>query len=194
MSKIITPILLFIVSVGLFFSYIKPAYGTLNKLREQSIRLDKAIKESEVLLGRHADLMEKYNNISSVNKTRFKQFLPDALDSVGLIIEMDFLATKNNLDITTFEVPVIGGANLNKNRRTRQVKKDTEDNSPVHTATFVVECDGDYFDFKNFLLDVEKSLLPLDVVELEVNVADITEPGTEMGISYKIKLQTYWFK
>ncbi len=194
MSKIITPIILFIVSVGLFFTYIKPAYGTLLKLREQSARLDLAIAESDVLLEKHTDLVKKYNNISDINKKRFKQFLPDALDAVGIIIDMDFLATKHNLNIRTFEVPVMKDVNVG-NRNKRKASNNSEDeNNPVKSATFTIECDGNYDDFKKFLLDIERDLLLLDMTELNISVSDITEPGAVMETVYSVKLQTYWFK
>ncbi len=197
MSKIIVPILLFIVSVGLYFTYLKPAYSVYLAFKEQEKRLDTAIGDSKELLKRYDDLYGEYSLITATQKEKLNKILPDAVDIVRLVMDLDNLATNHNLSIKSFDIPDVesGQTSTVRNRRNnRSGSASKEKESPVAKAVLGVEIAGDYKDFKSFLFDVERSLSLMDVVTLDIKTSDMTKPDVEDPIVYSLGLQVYWLK
>ncbi len=196
MSKIIVPILLFILSVGLYFTYLKPAYGVYLAFKEQEERLDIAIVDSKELLKKYDVLYGEYSLITDSQKEKLSKILPDAVDIVRLVMDLDNLATNHNLSISSFEIPDMETDQLPhaSNRKNNRSGNNEEAENPVASAVLGVEIAGDYNDFKSFLFDAERSLSIMDVVAIDIKTFDITKPGVENQIVYSLGLQVYWIK
>jgi Tfp pilus assembly protein PilO len=189
MSKVLTPILFTIVAIGLFFSYLKPAYSELQASKERLTRIDEAIEESNTLLANYTELKNKVSAISEQDQKNLAKILPDAVDVVRLILDLDSLATKYGLTILSFEIPDIESELATKAKKKANT---TVEESPVMKAVLTIECEGAYANFKKLLVDVERSMSLMDVVELEVAVSDGTQ--TDEEAVYTLGLQTYWLK
>lgn len=188
MSKVLTPILFTIIALGLFFSYLRPAYSELNASKERLVRIDQAIEESDKLLSNYTELKNKMNAISAEDQKNLAKILPDSVDVVRLILDLDSLATKYGLTIRSFEIPDI------ESELTLKKSPDaTLEESPVMKAVLTITCEGSYADFKKLLVDIERSMSLMDVVELEVKVAE-KSTDTEEEAVYTLGLQTYWLK
>lgn len=192
MSKVITPILFFLAAIGLFFTYLQPAYDVLLAFQAQEERLDDTLEESDKLIEVHDSLLRQYNSISSEDMKRLSQILPNDVDVVRLIVDIDALATKHRLTIRSFGVPYLQSEVTNTSSRNRVVAK--ADEGPVGSAILTIECDGEYADFKALLLDIEQSLSLLDLVSLNIAVSDMTRPNAVRETVYTLGLQTYWLK
>jgi Tfp pilus assembly protein PilO len=191
MSQVITPILLLIASLGLFFTYLKPAYGILEEFQAQEKEIDKAIVDAERLVKRYDDLLLQRNSLSSANMKDLKKILPDNIDVVGMIIDISHLAGTHNLNINSFDVPVLPVAGEAPKRN-----KNKEEASPIASAILGVEITGDYFDFKELISGLERSMSLMDVVGIEIEVEedkeDENEDGKDYIITYTVELQGYW--
>ncbi len=194
MSKVITPIIFIIIAVGLFFSYIRPAYDILLAFKEQAIRLDASIVKTDDLLEKHDRLLGKYSSISPEDRQKLEQLLPTSIDVVHLIIDIDALSTRRNLKIRSFGIPDIETKEVVPTRRGASENTQGKDDDLVDSATITIECDGEYSDFKMFLYDIEKNLSLMDLIGLDIDVSDITQVNTENEIVYEFELQTYWLK
>ena len=148
-----------------------------------------AIQESDALLTNYTELKNKVNAISAQDQKNLEKILPDAVDVVRLILDIDSLATKYGLTILSFEIPDIE-SELNAKAK-KNANAPTEE-SPVMKAVLTIECEGSYADFKKLLVDIERSMSLMDVVTLEVKVADGAESQAEAV--YTLGLQTYWLK
>lgn len=188
MSKVLMPVLFLITAIGLFFTYLSPAYDVLLASQAQEARLDESIKQSEALLATHDDLLRKYNSIPAEDIKRLVQLLPNDVDTVRLIMDIDALTTKHSLSVRSFKVP-----NINA-RAVKNTTQTAEEEKPVGEAILTIECDGDYFDFKELLNDIEISLSLVDVVGLKIKVADLTLPDAVDTTVFTLELQTYWLK
>lgn len=196
MSKIVTPILFFIIAIGLFFTYIRPAYDVLLAFQQQEKEIDQAIESTKELVIIHDNLMTELNNIDPKDKTRMRTILPESVDVVRLILDLDALATKHDIDIEEFEIPVLEVEQPTQNTRSRGRTNTDEQEKPYTSAILTVEFAGAYPDFKDFLIDVERSLILMDVVDMEISVPDITQPGIDADsqTTYSVGLQVYWLK
>jgi len=192
MTKVLTPILFFLAAIGLFFTYLRPAYDVLLAFQAQEDRLDTTLEESGKLLEVHDSLLRKYNSISSENLKRLTQILPNDVDVVRLIVDIDALTTKHRLSIRSFEVPYLESEVASASSKKKQTAE--EDKGPVGEAILTIECEGEYANFKALLLDIEKSLSLMDLVSLHIEVSDMTRPNAVRGTVYTLGLQTYWLK
>lgn len=196
MSRLIAPILLFIVSAGLFFTYLKPAYNVYLAFKEQEKRLDVAIGDSKDLLKKYDELYGKYSLITDAQKQKLDKILPDSVDVVHLVMDLDNLSTNHNLSINSFDIPDMeSGQTPTRSKNRRNITNKDKDSS-IGEAVLGLDIEGDYKDFKSFLYDVEKSLSLMDAVSLEIDVPDVDmlQPGVERKVSYSLKLQVYWLK
>jgi Tfp pilus assembly protein PilO len=182
MSKVIAPFLLLVASIGLIFSYVQPAWETLNTFQELELRLENAVRQTEQMLSTLTTLQNKYESFPPEEVRRLNQLLPDDVDAVRLIIDIDTIAEEHGLTIDNFAVPYINTKEL------------TTEENVVESAVMSISAKGSYASFKDFLFDIESSLTLLDVVNLNVHsgVPDYITGG--IVPSYKIDLQTYWFK
>lgn len=199
MSKIIVPILLFIISVGLYFTYLKPAYNVYLAFKEQEKRLDTAIGDSKELLKKYDDLYGEYSLITELQKEKLNKILPNAVDMVHLVLDLDNLATNHSLSIKSFEIPDLESDKVSpstnrRNNRNKNNNANKDEDDHVAKAVLGVEVAGEYRDFKAFLYDIERSLSLMDVVKLDIETSDMTKPGVEDKIVYSLGLQVYWLK
>lgn len=171
-------IILVIISFFLSVFYSKPLFGEINVLSTEKTSLDKALNDSKGLVKTVSDKEVLYNNLSEEGKSRLNKLLPDSIDNVKLIIDIDNIASKyrlkiRNIDIKTGATGEFGGSDLNK---------------PYGIASLRFSVTAPYDSFKLFLNDLEDSLRLVDITSLSFN------SGDKNLNEYKIELKTYWLK
>lgn len=205
MTQVIAPFILLAVSVGLFFSYLRPAIDVLTAFQEQEARVDDAITKSERLKTRTQELMTQYAQYErdDVAIKRLETLLPDSLDPVRLIINLDTLAQKHHVEITSFDLPRTDRAATPPPAAAVQEGQPADGGSitdpVVSPALFRVDAHGQYADLKAFLMSVEQSLSLLDVTNITFASRDLsngsdTEDIPPGQLSASFILTTYWLK
>jgi len=197
MTKVLAPILFFMIAIGIFFSYLKPAYSELQVSKARVESLEQVNQQIEELLSDYTTLREKKSAISAKETENLLKILPDSIDAVHLILDLDSLATKHNLIIRSFKVPEIESeiTSLTKKTNSRDQKTTTEEDDLLKSAVLTIECTGTYESFKLFLNDIEKSLSLMDIVKLNISVPELLESSKpEKEITYTLDLQIYWLK
>jgi Tfp pilus assembly protein PilO len=186
MSRILVPLALLISSVGLYFSYISPTYTNLGLHREIEKRLVKAEQDFKTFELKREELAGQYSAMKRVDLDRLDRILPDGVDAVQTIIDIDNLARVNNLRIDSFTLPKQDDTSFSRG----------DPNTPTEEYTsseFILAFTGAYQDLKNFLTGIESSLMLIDVTELTVNatVSESSKTDTNGGYEYQIAFRTY---
>ncbi len=178
----ITPVVLILIAVGLFFSYINPTYnGTVSALHSEIQSYDKALLAAQKYHDKEVLLMEERKNIPEDTLDRIETFLPNGVDNVQLILDLNALAKRSGLTLSDFD---IAESENNQEGDTFSLLAQTQ----VESLDLSVSAIGSYSSFKTFILAAEQSLRPLDVVELSVQ-------DSETGVyTYHIKFRIYWLK
>ena len=181
MSRII-PTVLALAAIGLFFGYINPTYSRdINTLRAEIRSYDDALTAADVFTEKEKEIVKQRANIPPAGLARVEAFLPDGVDNVQLILDLNALAERSGLtlsdfDITEGEAEDGGGALM------------LETDGPVESLELSVAATGNYASFKTFLKGAEWSLRPLDLVELDIE-------DSETGVyTYQIKFRIYWLR
>jgi hypothetical protein len=109
---------------------------------------------------------------------RLKVLLPDSVDNVGLILDLNALAAKDGISLSS----------LNVTDESSQDQADTTSTNPVSSVDLSLSGKGTYSSFLNFLNDTEHSERLLDVTSVSVG-------GADTGVyTYQMTLRLYWLR
>jgi Tfp pilus assembly protein PilO len=192
--KYLLPIILILASVGLFFLYINPNYLSVKDMRTQQSSFNEALDNSKKLQAARDTLVEKYNAFSPNSVERLSKLLPDNVDNIKLVLEIDRVATQYGMqvknikyDLSKKDAPV---ASNQFAAQAPQAKKDYGD----FELEFSVE--GSYANFVSFLTSLENSLRIVDLESISFSSADAGVAGGAAKGTYKydFKIKTYWLK
>ncbi len=174
----IIPFILLVSSVGIFFSFIRPLNDDIGEIRNQSALLNDALTNTRRIQSIRDALLEKYNAISVNDLGRVKKMLPDHVDNVRMILEIDKIASRYGMVIQDI------GISEDKEKETVIGK----DERPFGMINLDFTITGTYDSFRNFVVDLERGLRIVDVRALGFNV---TESGF---MQFHVTVRTYWLK
>lgn len=171
--------MLLLASLGLFFFFVIPQYEAVRIKQEQIKILNDALNNSRKVQAARDTLLSTYNNIGVADIERLKKILPDHVDNVRLILEVDRIASRNNMVL--------------QNVSTREdVRGDSgalgPDDSLFGKLRLNFSLAGRYESLISFLAEVEQSLRVVDIVALSFTrgLGDLYE--------YELEVDTYWLK
>lgn len=170
------PIFFIIVSVGVFFTYIDPKYKDIQSIQAEHERLDQALTKSKELQEVRNALISRFNTFRKNDIDRLHKLLPDHIDNVRLIIDIDSIAAAYNLSITDFGFSNTGEA----------APETTSTGGAYGSVLMDFNVNASYTDFLAFLRDLERSLRLVDVVGITVSASDSGAYG------YTVTIKTYW--
>jgi Tfp pilus assembly protein PilO len=177
MSNIIS-IILILASVGLFFGYVDPTYAVIREQRAEKADYDRALNNSKQLQAERDKLLEKFNNMDKADLDDIQKLLPDNIDNVRLIIDIDEIAKTYGMRIRNFKADA-----------TDQADTIGASNSPNGTLTLSFSTTAPYQTFLAFMRDLEDSLRLIDVTSIEFASSESGEL-----YDYKVTVKTYWLK
>ncbi len=199
MTKALAPFIFIALSIGLFFSYIRPAYEVLGAVQEQETRVDVALEKAKTLATKTDELETRYSDIKrDVDRMdRLNIMLPDTIDPVRLVIDIDSLARKHGVTVTSFDLPQPSTVADNQQQYLDPSEVSALTINPVGEAKMRVVAHGGYANLKAFTQSLEKSLTLVDIAQLsfskfEIASQDTSAPVGSLQASFIIK--TYWLK
>ncbi len=175
-------------SVGVFIMLINPRYKEVQVMKKDVASYTSRLETAQKLkLGRE-ELIAKYNSISKADLDNLKILLPDSVDNIRLIIQIDSLATKNGLSSL-------------RNVQYDSAKTDQTTKPEVTTGTqktygefnMSFETTGQYKNFLSFTSDLEQNLRLVDIATVTFSQA-LNERGLSDSLRYSVTLKTYWLK
>jgi len=195
-SKII-PFLALFLAVGTFFGYVNPTWsGSIASTKEAIALDDQALEAADKYAAQQNTLASARNAISLTNLKRVAVFLPDSVDNVGLIPDLNALAARSGLSLANIDVVSggTGGANA-QGGATGAVPQGVVPQglpaagaNPVGSVDLSLSAVGTYSALKSFLIGIERSARLLDV-------RDIVVKGSDTGVyNYQMTLRLYWLR
>lgn len=181
--KFLLPAIFLLVSFGLFFMYIDDAYQNVKFLQEEQSSFNDALQKSKELQAIRDSLLSKYNTFSSVDLDRLEKMLPDNIDNVRLVLEIDSIASKYGMRISavTIDSGVSGVTSEGAIGPTGE---------QYETVILSFNITAAYEDFVRFLKDIESSLRIVDITSINFS----SENDFDEVYNYKIGIKTYWLK
>ncbi len=195
-AQILVPIVFLLISTGVYFGLTDPiirgdgVFGgqtNITELRSEKLALARALRDADKLKERAAELNEKVKSIPADQIKRLDDFLPDSVDDLQLVVDINNIASRSEMKIGDVE---LGGKN--ERRRTGDTEVEGAVLPEVATVPVTFTVTGSYANFKAFLTDIAQSLRILEVKEIEF--ASVGEGSTDTGYRYQVTVETYWLK
>ena len=175
-------------AIALFFLYTKPAYDGIKtaqtRIHEYNLALDKAAELQKL----KQSLLSRYNAFNPNDLDRLQKLLPDHVDNVRLVLDLDTLASKHGLALQNVVVSSPTALDTAGKAAAIGPVRQAYDSLTLRFAT-----SGTYQNFVDFLTDLEDSLRIADVVGLKMN-ADSSGTSANPTYRFDIILRTYWLE
>ena len=183
MNSRVLPSLALMISVGIFFAYVKPVWsGPIAETKIAIVNDEQALIAAHEYKAKENELASARNAIDPDNLARLSTFLPDSVDNVRLILDINALAARSGLSLSNINVVKsdsgsTGGGALPAARE-----------NPVGSVDLSLSAIGTYSALNVFLAGVEKSARLLDV-------RDIVVKGSDTGVyNYQMSIRLYWLR
>jgi hypothetical protein len=170
------PFVFLALALAIAVLYIRPELtGTVENLRAQIGIDDQALAAAGRYDAREADLASQRNAIPADELDRLQAYVPDSVDTVRVVIDLNALAARTGVSLSDFAVA--NASSAASGSLTNSALTDSVDLSLTVTGT--------YGSFRTFLQGLETSLRPYDVVDIGVK-------SSATGVyTYALTLRTY---
>jgi len=163
----------------------------LNDLLAEREITNKALANAERIKNKIAELEAAKQEISQADLDKLSKFIPNHLDNVNLIIDINNIATKHgmsvkNVKVSSGEIARTAGASAGAGNLAPVTTVGAS--GRVQTAGMSFSITGNYQALVGFLDDLASSLRVIDPVSLAFTV-------DEKGLNqYNFEIRTYWVK
>ncbi len=197
--KSLTPIIFIVISIAIFLFLIDPQYKKIQQTSAEIEQNDKTLEIANKLKSKKDELNVRFNQISQSEKVELEKLLPDTVDNVRLIIDINNIANQFGIVIRDISIDTKEGdvstskSVVSQSSNFEGVLKDDSikyvDTSKIGVITFSFSVSAKYEVFLEFLNQLEESLRIVDIRNIE-----ISQGSGGVFYDYKITLDTYWLK
>jgi Tfp pilus assembly protein PilO len=181
MTRFLIPVVLLAAAIGLFVLYTNPNYQTIKELSVQAASYDDALNKSAELRGLRDKLLSTRATFSNDDVVKLSHVLPDNVDNIRLIIDINNIAARHHLTLTGVE---LGNTSSGANQGSAVAVGPS--GSSVGSVTVGFGVTASYDDFLAFLSDLEHSLRIVDVTKISFT------SGSGTLNNYQLEIRTYW--
>src|SRR3989344_6003151 len=194
MMRFIMPIILIAISVTVFFTFTEPLYTDITMLRSTMASYNEALDNSKALESERDKLTAKYNSIDPLNLTKIAKMVPENIDNIRLILEIERIASPYGMalkDIKYSTAPIADISNAGPRTAAVAGRLSLKDYG-VWDLEFSTA--GSYNNFINFTKDLETNLRIADISSVTFTSGDSRAGATSDVYQYNFKIKTYWLK
>lgn len=196
MFRLVVPIVLLGVAVGLFVTYTNPTYKSLTDLRSTYSAYNEALANSKKLLDIRNDLTTRYNAISAEDRQKIETMLPDNVDNIRFILDIEEISRPYGQTMRPRDVKYDPNAQDTATKKTAQATPGQIEAQNRNYGEFELEFSstGNYSSFVSFLRDLEKNLRIVDITSITFASPDTGTVAATGQYKYNFKVKTYWLK
>mgnify|MGYP000884894763 CR=1 FL=1 len=168
MFRYITPIILVGVAVAGFFLYTKPLMSDITNIKKDITSYNEALDNAKALENERDKLTKKYNAIDPNNLLKLEKLLPENVDNIRLILEIEKIAQPYGMELTdiSYDATVENKNTSDKDTKNGTGKEnviDGDSTKEYREWKLGFSTEGTYTDFLLFLKDLESNLRIVDI-------------------------------
>lgn len=175
-------LILIVLSIGLFYTWTSPQYDKIKALRVTASDYQNVIDNAVRISEDRDRLLVDYNTIPRVEIEKLTKVLPDYIDTVGLAVDLDTIASRYGISIKDVAVK----SETDKNSRLVALPDYANPYGEVVVSFSFV---SNYQNFSRFLNDLERSLKIMDVQSVSFKTSDVSNL-----YEHRFTVKTYWLK
>jgi Tfp pilus assembly protein PilO len=185
--NLLIPIILIAISVGAFFAFIDPEYKKVQALGNIDKEFRSKIKQGEEIREKKRVITKEYeDNVSKDDLDRLKKMLPDNMNNVELIVDIDRIAKQDKIRIG--EISLLRNSDQKKEVTTAIRIVEAKNYESVNLSfSFITNYDN----FKSFVDKIRKSLRLLDIVSVNFSKNQQGRDGITNSFKFDLVVRSY---
>lgn len=193
MFKILTPTILIILGIGGFIFFVGPSFSEIKELRNEVSAYNEALDNSKSLENERDKLTKKYSSFSLDDLDRLEKLLPNNVDNIRLILEIEKLAAPYGMVLKNVKYNIEEEeTNSSGYVQGGDIKK-ISSNKDYGVWNLEFSTEGKYDDFLSFVSDLESNLRIVDIGSIQFSSDSNSKVGSSSDVyEYGFKIKTYW--
>lgn len=180
MSKYILPLFFVLIAVALYVGLTQPLLTHIDAQKVELASISSAVDTTSNLAKIKEDLLAKFNTITTDQQDRLTKLVPDQIDNVRFIIDVNNVASRFGMHIQNLQLSSAAG--------TSDSSVVGPDGKTYGSLTLGFDVTGSYTTMRAFLSALDASLRLVDVQSVSFNAND-NDKNT-----YTVLVRTYWLK
>lgn len=164
---------LLIISFAIFFTYTQPTIGEIKTVQDETFAYTDAVSKASEFNTKLSQLMNQMNSFRSSDIEALEVYLPDSVDSLTVMSDIETIARQNNVQILAMAEAEVEDASGNV-----QFEDEVIAGPKVSTHDFNVTFSGTYEDVKRMLRNFEQNKYLLEVVSFQFGAITDTAAAT----------------
>lgn len=182
------PLVFIILSVSIFFLFIDSQYEKIQELSKTKDDNDTMIDLAKDLQRKREILKKSYNDISVDDRRELEKLLPDTVDNVRLVLDINNIAEQYGITIQNIDVTKDSQEIKSSGGQAKNVSSSIDRTGDVGTIRLGFTITSTYEVFINFIKDLEEALRIVDIKVLNIS------RGQGPFMNYEVILDTYWLR
>ena len=193
MNRNTTATILIILAIALYFTYTSGVWNDAMAVKAVNDQYSGAISSAEQLISIRDKVLKDYNNISANDRDNLDKMIPNTVDNIRLIIDLNSVALQHGFSLKNITASAKqDSSNSSSNNSVSSANSGSSSfNISVPTLDTVAvsfSVSAPYQQFISFMQDLEASLRIMDITHLSVTANDT---GT---YDFSVQLNTYWLR
>lgn len=166
--------------VGYFNS--SPLYDNIRKLRSERDSIESALNKTKEISAAVVKLGEELDSVKLSDFDELNSLLPARLDSIRFFNMINFMAINHGIELKNLSI-----------EKVNTVEGEGEEDyvSGVRSIDISFSTSATYDSFKEFLKDIERSLVLIDVKSIKLSTPNIQRNKFVNLYDYEVILSTY---
>lgn len=181
-------ILLIIVAIALFYFFTSSQYAEVKTLQASADEYKAVLENVSRIAETRDQLLKSYEALPKVAIDQLDKALPDYVDTVGLAVDLDNIASRYGISVRNIRVQ--NGADNARVINSPGINSTGGLNKANVTFSFI----SDYANFLKFVADIERSLRIMDVKSVSFNATASATDATRNLYEHAFIVETYWHK
>lgn len=192
MFKYLNSIIIISLAIGVFMMFTHPFYNGITELQAKAAAYDEALNNSKALENERDKLTAKYNTVSGDNLSKIKKLLPDSVDNIRLILEIEKLALPYGMALRDVQYSTVK-SDVAEGGISNTVARGDTNNRGYGAWELEFSVTGSYNNLVNFTKSLENNLRIVDISSLQFTAATSTNSKTPLETyRFVYKVKTYW--
>jgi hypothetical protein len=199
MNRNITATILIVLAIGIYVTFTRGLWSDAETVKAVNDQYSSAISSSEKLISVRDQVLKSYNDISAEDRDRIDKMIPNTVDNIRLIINLNSVALQHGFSlkgVTATSNTTSAGSPSGSSPAASpvQIQNGTAAspfsiNVPsLDTVTVSFSVTAPYQQFISFMQDLEASLRIMDMTHLTVSANDTG------SYDFTVQLTTYWLR
>lgn len=157
-------LLMIVVAIAIAIFYIRPTIVAIGVTQDEIQTYQTEITKISEVNAQLAALVAQVNSVSTQNQTALVRYLPDQIDPLAVLKDLQIMLELNQIINPTVEYEGMSTS--------AAIDQDTPLSEAIVPHTFTVSAQMAYAQLKNYLRTVEQNNYLLEVAELTIEPAD----------------------